>query len=276
MQIGQTSFPLNNRAYIMGILNVTPDSFSDGGSYTTIDAACRQAERMIQEGATILDIGGESTRPGHQQITISEEIRRITPMIKALKERFDIPLSIDTYRGEVAAEAISLGIDLINDIWGLQYDDQMADVVAKGGVPICIMHNRKAIDYQDFWPDLFADIDHSLALAEQAGIPRSQIILDPGVGFAKTYAQNLAIIHQFERFQAYNLPLLIGTSRKGFIGQTLDAPVDERVEGTIITNIIPVQKGCHFIRVHDVLAHARALKMLAAIEEEGSFGQNHC
>ncbi|MBQ8278369.1 MAG: dihydropteroate synthase [Roseburia sp.] len=268
MRIGNKEFDVKNKTYIMGILNVTPDSFSDGGSFCNVESALKHADDMIKKGAHILDIGGESTRPGYTQITDSEEIERIVPVIKAIKEKYDIPVSVDTYKSKVAEAAILAGADLINDIWGLKYDDgAMAEVIARHQVPCCLMHNRTNTDYRDFIKDVMADLQESVTIAERAGIARDKIILDPGVGFAKSYEQNLEIIRRVGKFRQLGCPILLGTSRKSVIGLTLDLPVEERLEGTLVTTVMAVEQGCAFIRVHDVLENARAIQMTEAILE---------
>ncbi|MEE1085567.1 MAG: dihydropteroate synthase [Schaedlerella sp.] len=268
MIIGSKKFDTDNRTYIMGILNVTPDSFSDGGRYPSIDAACLQAEKMISEGADILDVGGESTRPDHVQISDEEEIFRVVPVIEALKKRFDVPVSVDTYKSKVAKEAIFAGADMINDIWGLKYDKKMADVIAESKVSCCLMHNRKDTEYQNFIMDVLEDLQDSIRIAKKHGIADKKIILDPGIGFAKTYEMNLKILNHLEELLQLNYPILLGTSRKSVIGRTLDLPVTEREEGTLATTVIGLMKGCSFVRVHDVQANYRAIKMAEAILRE--------
>ena len=269
MIIGKKNFDTDHETYIMGILNVTPDSFSDGGNFNCLDAALRHTEEMLAEGADIIDIGGESTRPGHVQITDQEEIDRVTPIIEAVKSRFDVPISLDTYKSAVAEAGIAAGADLINDIWGLKYDSQMAEVIAKYQAPCCLMHNRKEADYQDFMQDVAADLADTIHLAEAAGIADEKIILDPGVGFGKTYENNLEIINCLEELNMFGYPLLLGCSRKSVIGLTLDLPVTERVEGTLVTTMFGVQKGCMFVRVHDVKENVRTIKMCEAILNSG-------
>lgn len=265
MKIGNREFNTQNKTYVMGILNVTPDSFSDGGKYNRTDVALKRVGQMIVEGADIIDVGGESTRPGYTQITVEEEIERITPVIEHIKKEFDIPVSLDTYKSQVALEGIKAGADLINDIWGLKYDFQMAKVIADYNLPCCLMHNRKEQNYNDFITDFVSDLKESIQIAKEAGISEENIILDPGVGFAKTYEQNLLIIKQLEKMHALGYPVLLGTSRKSVIGLTLDLPKEERVEGTLATTVFGVMKGCAFIRVHDIKENVRAIKMTKAI-----------
>lgn len=265
VKIGSREFETNKKTYVMGILNVTPDSFSDGGKWKETDKALFHVEEMLAEGMDILDIGGESTRPGYTQISDEEEIARLMPVIEAVKSRFDIPVSLDTYKSGVAKAGADAGVDLLNDIWGLKYDDQMARVIAESGLPCCLMHNRKEADYQDFMREVTEDLEKTLQLAKQAGIAREKIILDPGVGFGKTYEQNLQVLRSLETFHRLGCPLLLGASRKSFIGLTLDLPVSERLEGTLVTTVFAVIKGCSFIRVHDIKENVRAVKMAEAI-----------
>ena len=262
MIIGGREFDTKNNTYIMGILNVTPDSFSDGGKFNGMDAAMAHARQMVEEGVDIIDVGGESTRPGHIQITDEEEIARVTPVIEALKKEFDVPESIDTYKSHVAEAAIQAGADLVNDIWGLKYDEKMADVIAKYNVACCLMHNREKAEYQNFLKDFMDDMKECV---RNAGIADDQIILDPGVGFGKTYEMNLEIIDRMEILNELGYPVLLGTSRKSVIGLTLDLPVDQREEGTMVTTVYGVQKRCAFVRVHDVEKNKRAIQMTKAI-----------
>lgn len=266
MQIGNKKFDLEKRAYIMGILNMTPDSFSDGGNYSNIDDALRCVEKMIEDGASIVDIGGESTRPGYEPVDEDQEIDRVVPIIEAVKARLDIPISIDTYKANVASAAIEAGADMINDIWGLQ-GDGMARLVADRCVPVCIMHNRdvKARPYVNLIEDVLYDIRHSISIGTDAGVMKSNIIIDPGIGFAKSYEENLAVMRYLHRFNELDMPILLGTSRKSMIGIALDAPVDERLEGTIATTVYGIMNGCSIIRVHDVKENYRALRMTEAM-----------
>ena len=265
MRIGKKEFDLKNHCYIMGILNVTPDSFSDGGKFNSLDAALKHTEEMIRDGADIIDVGGESTRPGHIRISEEEEIARATPVIEAIKRNFDIPVSVDTYKGAVTLAALQAGADLVNDIWGFKYDSKVAEYTAKYEAACCLMHNRNEAVYNDFQKDFLADLQECLAIAKNANIADDKIILDPGVGFGKTYEMNLEIIGHLEIMHELNYPILLGTSRKSVIGLTLDLPADERVEGTLATTVIGVMKGCSFVRVHDVKENARIIKMTEAI-----------
>jgi dihydropteroate synthase len=272
MIIGKKNFDTDNHTYVMGILNVTPDSFSDGGKYNKLDQALRHAEEMVQDGADILDVGGESTRPGHVQISDEEEIARVVPVIEKLKATFDVPVSVDTYKSAVAKAALAAGADLVNDIWGLKYDEKMAGLIAEQGAACCLMHNRSEAVYSDFFPDFMEDLRESIRLAKAAGIADDKIILDPGVGFGKTYEMNLTVIREIGRMQELGYPVLLGTSRKSVIGLTLDLPSDQREEGTLATTVYGMTKGCAFVRVHDVRANKRAVCMTEAILRGGEHG----
>lgn len=265
MIIGQKAFDTEHHTYIMGILNVTPDSFSDGGKYNSLDAALYHAKEMAADGVDIFDVGGESTRPGHVQISDEEEIARVVPVIEKLKAEFDIPVSVDTYKSKVAEAAIQAGADLINDIWGLKYDANMADVIAKYQVACCLMHNRENTAYQNFIEDVLDDLKETVRIAKQAGIADDKIMLDPGIGFGKTYEMNLEMMKHVDVLGNFGYPVLLGTSRKSMIGLTLDLPADQREEGTLVTTVMGMMKGCSFVRVHDVKANYRAIKMTEAI-----------
>jgi dihydropteroate synthase len=266
MKIGNKEFKIGERTYIMGILNFTPDSFSDGGKFDNIDVAIEHVKKMIEAGADIIDIGGESTRPNHTPVEEAEEISRVVPIIKAIREKFDIPISIDTYKAKVAEKAIEAGANLINDVWGFKKDKDMAKVAAKYKVPCCLMHNRDNQDYKDLMEDILDDLRESIKIAKDAGVKDENIILDPGIGFAKSHEQNLETMNKLERLKELGYPVLLGTSRKRMIGFTLDLPVEERVEGTVATTVIGIMKdACDFVRVHDVLENSRAAKMADAI-----------
>lgn len=265
MRIGNREFDVDKHTYIMGILNVTPDSFSDGGKWNDEEAALKHAEEMIAEGADIIDIGGESTRPGYTLLSDEEEIARVVPVIRAVKSRFDVPVSIDTYKSHVARAALEAGADLVNDIWGLKYDKVLAGVIAEYQVPCCLMHNRREADYQNFMEDMLHDLSETVSIAKNAGIADQNIILDPGVGFGKTYENNLEAINRLERMHELGYPILLGTSRKSVIGLTLDLPASERLEGTLATTVMGVMKKAAFVRVHDIRANARIIKMTEAI-----------
>ena len=261
MLIGNKMFNFEERTYIMGILNVTPDSFSDGGNYNNIEKAIIQAKKMIYDGASIIDIGGESTRPGHQIVTIDEEIKRVVPVIEVLSKETDTPISIDTSKSEVAEAAILAGAVMVNDVWGFKRDKKMAEITSKYNLPCCLMHNRNNNEYISLMCDIINDLYSSIDIALESGVERDNIIIDPGIGFAKNYEQNIEVMKQLDRLQELNLPILLGTSRKSMIGISLDLPVNERVEGTIATTVYGIMKGCNIIRVHDVKENYRAAKM---------------
>lgn len=265
MKIGQREFQDSGHTYVMGILNVTPDSFSDGGRYTEMDQALRHVEEMIGEGMDILDIGGESTRPGYTLLTDEEESSRVVPVIEKVKSQFNIPISLDTYKSAVAEAGIRAGANMINDIWGLKYDERLADVIARAQVPCCLMHNRKEPDYHNYMEDVLEDLRETIRIAHRAGISDENIMLDPGVGFGKTYENNLEIIGRLDRLKELGYPVLLGTSRKSVIGLTLDLPASERVEGTLVTTVYAVLKGASYVRVHDVKENVRAIRMAEAI-----------
>lgn len=267
MIIGNQEFLEEGHTYVMGILNVTPDSFSDGGRYNHMDAALKHTEQMIKDGAAIIDVGGESTRPGHEKITDQEEIDRILPVIEKIKQEFSVPVSLDTYKAAVAKEGIQAGADLLNDIWGLQYDPAMGKIVADSGVAYCLMHNRDKIT-EEMDADLFIEqMKEDAKRALDAGIKKERIILDPGVGFAKTQEQNLMTIANLDRLKALGYPVLLGTSRKSVIGYVLDVPTDKRLVGTLATSAVAVQTGCMFVRVHDVKENVELIQMLERIRE---------
>lgn len=264
MIIANREFDLN-KTHIMGILNVTPDSFSDGGRYNTLDMALKHTEEMIKDGAAIIDVGGESTRPGYTRISDEEEIGRVVPVIEGIKKNFDIPVSIDTYKSKVAKAAIDAGADILNDIWGLKADPEIAGVVKETNAFCVIMHNRENTDYTNFVEDMLSDLRESVDIAINAGIEKDKIILDPGVGFAKSFENNLSAIKHVERLKELGFPVLLATSNKSVIGLALDLPKEERVEGTMATTAIAVMKGCEFVRVHDVKANKRIIDMMEAI-----------
>lgn len=269
MLIGDRKFDTENGVYVMGILNVTPDSFSDGGLWTERDAALRQAGRMAEEGAAIIDIGGQSTRPGHTPVSAEDEAARVLPIVEAVKRETGLPVSIDTYKAEVARAALEAGADMVNDIWGLRHDGgEMAALIAGIGAACCLMHNRERAEYADFMADMLSDLRETLAIADRAGIARSSIVLDPGIGFGKTYEQNLIAMNRLDELLALGCPVLLAASRKSVIGLTLDLPADERMEGTIATTVAGVLRGAAFVRVHDVKENLRAARMALAIRRE--------
>ncbi len=268
------------RTYVMGIINATPDSFSGDGLLSaeeTVAKALAQAHQFFAFGADILDIGGESTRPGSQPVSTEEELRRVIPVIKAIRAELDLPISIDTYRADVAQAALDVGADWVNDVWGLRMDPNMAYVVAQVGCPVVIMHNRSkpkdvdqearlggryiGVEYDNLIKDIKSELQESIELAIAAGIQEEQIILDPGVGFGKTVEQNVQIIRELDQIKAMGYPVLLGTSRKSFIGYTLDLPPDDRVEGTAVTITLGIERGADIVRVHDVKQMVRVAKM---------------
>ncbi|NLG03451.1 MAG: dihydropteroate synthase [Clostridia bacterium] len=270
MKIGQRKFPLGEHTYIMGILNMTPDSFSDGGKYSTLERALLHAEQMIKEGVDVIDIGGESTRPGHIQISVEEEIERITPVIERMKQDYEIPISVDTYRHETAKAALRAGADLINDIWGFGYDKEIAGITAEYQAACCLMHNRTNSDYQNMFENIRTDLKKSVALARQAGIPDNQIILDPGVGFAKDAGQNMQVLAGLCEFTTLGYPLLLGASKKSVIASIYKEPfpVELRAEGTYVTTMLAVMNHYAFVRVHDVAQNKRIIEMTEAVRSE--------
>ena len=264
MKINQKEFD-SQCCHIMGILNVTPDSFSDGGKWNQMDRALLHTEEMIRDGAEIIDIGGESTRPGYQKVTEDEEIERVVPYIRAVREKFNIPVSIDTYKAKVARAAVEAGAGLINDIWGFKGDPKMAETAAALRVPCCVMHNRnlETHPYHNLMEDVLNDLKESIRLGLDAGVRPEHIITDPGIGFGKTLEDNLLVMKHLERLKELGYPILLGTSRKSMIGLTLSLPVEERVEGTVATTVFGVVKGCSFVRVHDVKENYRAMKTVS-------------
>lgn len=269
IKCGAYQLDVSKKTLIMGILNITPDSFSDGGKYNQIDVAVRRAIKLVEEGADIIDIGGESTRPGASKVSEEEEIKRVIPIIEAISNAVNVPISIDTYKQEVAKQAIEAGASMINDIWGAKAEPKIAEVAASKKVPIIITHNRRNSEYLDFVPDVLADLKESILICEQAGVENDKIILDPGIGFAKTYEQNIEIMKNLDKIVELGFPVLLGTSRKSLIGVALDLPPQERLEGTQATVCYGMIKGCHIMRVHDVLQIARAAKMIDVLTGKG-------
>jgi dihydropteroate synthase len=285
MKIGPTEIQWGTRTYVMGILNVTPDSFSGDGVISSpgefVGRAVEHAEKMIEEGADMLDIGGESTRPGSQPVSAEEERSRVIPVIQAVRRRSNLPISIDTYRGETARAALAAGADLVNDVWGLRMDPEMKRVVAASGAPVVIMHNRSkpkdavqtdrlggryvGVEYTDLMGDVIRELREQIELAVDAGIRADKIIVDPGIGFGKTVEQNLEMVHRLGELRVLGCPILLGPSRKGFIGYTLDLPVEERIEGTAVAIALGIERGADIVRVHDVRQMVRAAKMTDAI-----------
>ena len=261
MQIGSYEFEIGARTYIMGILNVTPDSFSDGGQYTTVQTAVEHALRMQAEGADIIDVGGESTRPGHTPVSAEEESERVVPVIRALVEELKVPVSVDTSKAEVARAAIAAGAGMINDVWGFRRDPEMAGVAAETGVACCLMHNQAGTVYERLMPEIMATLKESIRIAETAGVKGHQIMLDPGIGFGKTVEQNIEVMRNLELLNGLGFPWLLGTSRKSMIGKTLNLPADQRSAGTLATTVLGIQAGADVVRVHDVSENSRAARM---------------
>jgi len=273
LQFGPYQIDFSKKTIIMGILNVTPDSFSDGGKYNEIDRAVEHAKKLVADGADIIDVGGESTRPGAETVPLEEELRRVIPIVKALSEVIDVPISIDTYKAEVARQAIEAGAHIINDVWGAKGDPKMAEVAAYYNVPIILMHNRHNRDYENLISDMISDLFESISIVKKAGVKDENIILDPGIGFAKTLEHNLEVMRNLECFTELGYPVLLGTSRKSFIGHVLDLPASERVEGTGATVCLGIAKGVQMVRVHDVLQMSRMAKMMDAMLGKG--GEHH-
>ncbi|WP_338471295.1 dihydropteroate synthase [Niallia sp. XMNu-256] len=268
IQCGSYTLDYGKKSLIMGILNVTPDSFSDGGKYNSIDHAVQHALEMVENGADLIDIGGESTRPGYTPISVDEELSRVVPVIEAVKEAVPVPLSIDTFKAETARGAIKAGAHIINDIWGAKADPNMGNVAAELQVPIILQHNRDNQDYQSFFRDTLNDIFESIAIVKKAGVKDSQIILDPGIGFAKD-AYDIEMMRNLDKFTGLGYPVLLGPSRKRMIGNVLNLPVDQRMEGTGATVCYGIQKGCQIFRVHDVKEISRMAKMMDALMGKG-------
>ena len=265
LQCHNQTLQIGARTLIMGILNVTPDSFTDGGDFISVEAAVERAQQMAAEGADIIDIGGESTRPGAEKVTLAEELRRVVPVVKALSAAVKLPISIDTYKAEVARQALEAGAHIINDVWGLQGDAAMSDVIVKYRCPIILMHNRKRTNYVDFLTDVVKDLQASIQFALDAGIAPAQIVIDPGFGFAKSYEQNLQLMKHLDSLVALDYPVLLGTSRKSMIGKTLQLPTNDLIEGTAATVALGIAQGCQIIRVHDIKQMKRVALMTDAI-----------
>lgn len=262
------NFDVKNKTYIMGILNVTPDSFSDGGSWNGVEAASEHARRMAFEGADIIDVGGESTRPGYTPVSEEEEIRRVVPVIKRIKAELEIPVSVDTCKAKVARAALEAGADMVNDIWGFKKDDDMARAAAEYGAVCCLMHNRADTEYSSFVLDVKRDLQESVNIALRAGVKEENVILDPGIGFAKSPEQNLIILNKLEElYMGY--PILVGASRKSLIGYALKLPVSRREEASVAAAVIAAYKGAAFVRVHNVAAHRHAVDMARAVANSG-------
>jgi dihydropteroate synthase len=266
VQAGKYTFDFGKRTYIMGILNVTPDSFSDGGDFVDIEAAILHAKQMVEDGADIIDIGGESTRPGFAEVNAEQELDRVIPVIERLVKEIDVPISIDTYKAEVADRAIQAGAVIVNDIWGMQKDPKMVEIVAKHQVPIILMHNQQGTDYSnDIMEEICMFLRHSIDLGLQAGIKLENMILDPGIGFGKTSEQNVIVMARIGELNDLGCSILLGTSRKSFIGKILDLTPKERVEGTVATTVMGIMQGADIIRVHDIKENLRAAKITDAV-----------
>ncbi|MFL0365696.1 dihydropteroate synthase [Bacillus sp. PK3_68] len=266
---GPYELDFTKKTYIMGILNTTPDSFSDGGRYNEIETAVQHAEEMVSEGADIIDIGGESTRPGYAAVSAEEELKRVLPIIQAVSASVDVPLSIDTYKAETARQSIEAGAHIINDIWGAKRDPEIAVVAAEKNVPIILTHNRDNMDYGSFIRDVLLDLYESIEIAMKAGVPEEKIILDPGIGFAKDMEQHLLMLRNMDKVAALGFPVLLGASRKRIVGHVLDLPVGERMEGTGAICCYGIESGCHILRIHDVKPISRMAKMMDALVGKG-------
>ncbi|WP_141434203.1 dihydropteroate synthase [Bacillus sp. 03113] len=269
MKCGRYTLDFEKKTVIMGILNATPDSFSDGGKFHHLDRAVQHALEMVEQGADVIDIGGESTRPGSLSVSLDEELQRVIPVVKAISREVNVPISIDTYKAEVAKQAIEAGAHIINDVWGAKADPKMADVAAEYKVPIILMHNRQDRNYSSFLRDAISDLYESIFHVKKAGVEDDQIILDPGIGFAKDFQQNIEMMRELESIVQLGYPVLLGTSRKSMIGQALDLPVSERMEGTGATVCYGIQKGCQMVRIHDVKEMSRMAKMMDVLIGKG-------
>jgi len=282
LSINNFSFDWGSRTYVMGILNMTPDSFSgDGLADLDREAAFKQAREFVEAGVDILDVGGESTRPGAAPVSAQQELDRVLPVITQLATEFETLISIDTYKAQVASEAIKVGASIINDVWGLKADPELACVASENDVPVILMHNRSnpnnaaikerlggryiGMEYDDLLEDVKAELQESVVLAHKAGIPDEMIILDPGIGFGKTIEQNLELIKCLDEIRALGYPVLLGPSRKSFIGYTLDLPTDDRIEGTAAAVSVGITRGADIIRVHDVTKMIRTVRMTDAL-----------
>nr|WP_243427890.1 dihydropteroate synthase [Alkaliphilus hydrothermalis] len=264
--MGKYQLELGKKTYIMGILNITPDSFSDGGNYVDLDKAIQHAKEMVEEGADIIDVGGESTRPGAVEVSAEEEISRVLPVVKRLVAEVKVPVSVDTYKAEVAEKVLEAGAHMINDVWGLQRDPEMASVMAKFKKPVVMMHNQHGTEYEGDIMESIADfLSKSIKIALEAGIKNHNIILDPGIGFGKTSEQNMVVMARLGELNKLGYPILLGTSRKSMIGKILDLPPKERVEGTLATTVMGIIQGSDIVRVHDIKENYRTIKVTDAI-----------
>lgn len=266
---GNVEFRWGQRTYVMGVVNVAPDSFS-GDGLRSVDDAVAQARRFVAEGADIIDVGGESTRPDFTPISIEEELGRVLPVVERLANELPVPVSVDTYKSAVARDAVVAGARMINDVWGLKRDPEIAQVAADSGIPLVITQNQRGASFHHFFPELVAGLERSLQLALKAGVEWSNIIVDPGVGFGKTVEQNLEIVRRLSELKSLGRPILLGTSRKSFIGLVLDLPVDQRLEGTAASIAIGIANGADMVRVHDIGQMVRVVRMSDAIIRGGS------
>ncbi len=269
IRCGKYTLDCGQKTLIMGILNVTPDSFSDGGRFNALSHAVEHAKEMVKEGADIIDIGGESTRPGHDPVSTGEEVDRVLPVIREITKAVQAPISIDTYKAKTAEAAVIAGAHIINDIWGAKKDPEIAAVAAERDVPIVLMHNRNNRDYTNFIRDVLNDLYESISIAKKAGVPDDNIVLDPGIGFAKDYRENLIMMRNLDKLVGLGYPVLLGTSRKRMIGTALDLSVEERMEGTGATVCYGIQQGCQIMRVHDVKEISRMAAMMDVLLEKG-------
>lgn len=264
-ECGKYRLPMEEKTYVMGILNVTPDSFSDGGKYIKLDNAMKRAKDMVEHGADIIDIGGESTRSGHQPVDVFEEINRVVPVIERLSKELNVPVSVDTSKALVAEKAIEAGACIVNDVWGLQRDPAIADVISKNGAGVIMMHNSDSKEYRDIMGDIIRFLRKSIEIAEKAGITRENMVVDPGIGFGKNLEHNLEVMRRLKELGTLNLPVLLGTSRKSMIGNVLELPVNERLEGTAATITLGISNGVDIVRVHDVKEMTRVVRMTDAM-----------
>ncbi|HOQ38148.1 MAG TPA: dihydropteroate synthase [Acetivibrio sp.] len=264
-ECGKYRLPMGEKTYVMGILNVTPDSFSDGGQYVELGNAVKRAREMVEHGADIIDVGGESTRPGHQPVDVFEEINRVVPVIEKLSKELNVPVSVDTSKALVAEKAIAAGACIVNDVWGLQRDPGMAQVISKNGAGVIMMHNSDIKEYRDIMGDIIRFLRKSIEIAEEAGIARENMVVDPGIGFGKNLEHNLEVMRRLKELGTLNLPVLLGTSRKSMIGNVLELPVNERLEGTAATVTLGIANGVDIVRVHDVKEMTRVVRMTDAM-----------
>lgn len=264
-ECGKYKLPIGEKTYVMGILNVTPDSFSDGGKYINLDSAVKRAVEMVQNGADIIDVGGESTRPGYRPVDPFSEIDRVVPVIERLAREINVPVSVDTSKAIVAEKAIMAGACIVNDVWGLQKDKNMAEVISKTGAGVIVMHNSDSTEYKDLMGDIIRFLKESIKMAENAGVRRESIVIDPGIGFGKTLEHNLEVMRRLKELNSLNVPVLIGTSRKSLIGNVLELPINERLEGTAATVTLGIANGADIVRVHDVKEMVRVARMTDAM-----------